>query len=231
MELTLAVAALAVVAAAGVLRHRWLTPAGAGAAVAVGLAILIGTGTAGLALLLLFFVSASILTRLRPTGERVDRDRRGRSARQVLANGGVAATASLLALLPGVSGAVPAVVGALAAATADTWASEVGMARRGVTRLITTGARVEPGHSGGVSAAGSAAGLCGALLVGVAGAAFGIGGSTAGVVVPAVGAGLAGMLLDSVLGAAIEGRYRVVDNDVVNAAGTLAGAIAGWALG
>ena len=135
---------------------------------------------------------------------------------------------ALVALLPGTQGAGAAVVGALAAATADTWASEVGTALRGPTRLVTTWARVDPGRSGGVSAAGSAAGLCGALLVGVTAALLGFAGGGSGMVLAAVAAGLGGMTLDSVLGAAVEGRYRWIDTDVINAAGTLAGALAGW---
>ena len=90
---------------------KWLTGRGAVAALAVGVATVWGFGWRGLMLLLAFFISGSLLTE--GGGQRTDR--------QVLANGGIAALAAL-------AGSWIAFAGALAAATADTWASEIGRA-------------------------------------------------------------------------------------------------------
>src|SRR6266540_3559502 len=136
-------------AARPVRRVTWLTRGGAVAALVVGGAAVWGTGWRGLALLLAFFVSGSLLTR---GGGR-------RNARQVLANGGVAAVAALL-------GAWPAFAGALAAAAGDTWATEIGAFSSSPPRLITNGAPVPRGANGGITLLGTAGGVLGAAIMG-----------------------------------------------------------------
>lgn len=209
----------------------WLTPGGAAAALAVGAATVGGMGWRGLALLLAFFVSGSLLTR--GGGQR--------TARQVVANGGVAAVAAL-------AGAWPAFAGAVAAATADTWATEVGARAAGPPRLITSGVPVPRGTSGGITWLGTAGGMVGAALIGGVAAALGHPAGGLGAVV--AGAGVGGMLVDSLVGATgqavfecpacgqrterraavchepvrrIRG-YAWLDNDAVNLAATLTGA-------
>ena len=55
--------------------------------------------------------------------------------------------------------------GAIAAATADTWSTEIGTVLGGTPRhLITTGREVPPGTSGGVTIAGTLSGLTGSVL-------------------------------------------------------------------
>ncbi len=158
----------------------------------------------------------------------LDRDTDGRGPGQVLANGGVAALSSLLGLAGWGSWTHYAAAGALAAATADTWASEVGLwAGRG-TRLLTTWEPVEPGRSGGVSWVGSGAGALGALLIGSLAWA-----STADPRMPIAMslAGMGGMLADSWVGATWEGRVSWIGNDTVNWIGTGTGAVLGALLG
>lgn len=190
----------------------WLTRPGAVAALAVGLGTVYGFGWRGLVLLLAFFVSGSLLTE---GGGR-------RTARQVIANGGVAAFAAL-------AGSWAAFAGALAAATADTWASEIGRRSRTPPRLITTGKPVPAGTDGGITALGTAGGVVGAAVVAGLGMLLSRG-SDAGVPHPGwfggvvVGAGVAGMLFDSLLGATVQGKLRWFDNDAVNLTATLAGA-------
>lgn len=183
---------------------RWLTRRGAVAALAVGLATIWGFGWRGFVLLLAFFVSGSLLSKAVEGG-------RGRNERQVLANGGVAALAAL-------AGSWIAFAGSIAAATADTWATEIGRHSRTPPRLITNGTRVPPGTDGGMTLLGTAGGIAGAGLI--AGLSYVLGQRA-----PAVAfAGVVGMLVDSLLGAAVQGKVRWLDNDAVNLAATLTGA-------
>ncbi len=171
-----------------------LTRRGTLAALLVGTAVTAGSGLGGLALLFAFFLSSTWLT---PGGGR-------RTAVQVAANGGVAAAAALL------SRAAPlwmaAFAGALAAAAADTWSTEIGGRSRSAPRLITTGAAVPPGTSGGVTWLGTAGGAAGAAFIAAAAALLGLVGPRAAVFVAA--GGFAGALADSVLGATVQARYR-----------------------
>ena len=217
---------------------KWLTPGGLVAACAVGAGVTWGLGWPGLALLTAFFLTGSVLTQLA--------ERRGpsRNVRQVLANGGVALLAALLGSWAGAAGAI-------AAAAADTWATEIGAYSTFPPRLITSGVRVTRGTSGGITALGTLGGVAGAALI--AGLTRGL--SPRGMApwfATLVAAGVAGMLSDSILGATLQGKYecpacdarfergntvchepvrlargwRWLDNDGVNFAATLVGAAA-----
>ena len=214
----------------------WLTPHGLVAALCVGAAVWWGLGWRGAVLLLAFFVSGSLLTRL-ATGRGARR-----SARQVVANGGGAAVAALF-------GSWPVAAGALAAAAADTWATEIGAFSPVPPRLITTWAPVGRGVSGGVTALGTAGGVAGALALAVLGHLLAPQHPHPGIALLAT-AGVAGMIVDSALGATLQGVYecgacgarserpdavchepvrlvrgwRWLDNDAVNLAATLVGA-------
>lgn len=180
----------------------WLTRSGALAALAVGLATIYGLGWRGVVLLLAFFVSSNLLS-----------EKTTRTTRQVLANGGVAALAAL-------AGSWIAFAGSLAAATSDTWASEIGRHSRTAPRLITTGTSVPAGSDGGITLLGTAGGVAGAFFMAAVGRALAPGTT----LVAVAAAGIAGMLLDSLLGATLQGRLRWLDNDAVNLAATAAGA-------
>jgi uncharacterized protein (TIGR00297 family) len=156
-------------------------------------------------LLLAFFVSSSLLTTASGGDGR-------RNERQVIANGGIAALAAL-------AGSWPAFAGALAAAAADTWASEIGIRARTLPRLITNGKRVPAGTDGGMTLLGTAGGVAGAGLI--AGLSRVLGHPDALVIAVA---GVIGMVVDSLLGATVQGKVRWFDNDVVNLAATLTGA-------
>jgi uncharacterized protein (TIGR00297 family) len=172
----------------------WLSPGGALAALAVGALVAFGTGWAGLALLGAFFLSSTLLT---PGGGR-------RRAIQVVANGGVAAGAALLARShPAWSAAF---AGALAAAAADTWSTEIGARSRTEPRLITTGRPVTAGASGGVTWLGTVGGAGGAAFVAAAAALLAIVPPGRALLV-GIG-GFTGGLADSLLGATLQARYR-----------------------
>src|SRR5438093_5464504 len=130
-----------------------------------------------------------------------------------LANGGVAALAAL-------AGSWAAFAGALAAATADTWATEIGRYSRKPPRLITTGKPVAAGTDGGMTLVGTVGGIAGAAFMAALAFLF-----EPRVAVAVAVAGVFGMLLDSLLGATVQGAVRWLDNDAVNLAATLAGAV------
>lgn len=183
----------------------WLTVAGAAAAAAVGTAVFAGGGPAAALLLACFFVSGSLLTKLshaRGRRDRLDLQTGGRGARQVLANGSWAAIGALL--VPGWDGGWPLLVGALAAAQADTWATELGAFWPTPPHLISTGRQVAPGTSGGITPGGTAGGAAGAAALA---ALSGVAGLSWTVLAAGLAGGIVGMMLDSLLGATVQASY------------------------
>jgi uncharacterized protein (TIGR00297 family) len=174
-----------------------------------------------------------------------------RDAWQVLANGGVFAAAALACFLwpSGSAAAMAAAGGALAAACADTWSTEIGTLSLSPPRSIITGRVVPPGTSGGVSKLGYAGMIAGAIVIGITSRILGWPGTIA---VATVFGGIVGALADSFIGALWQARRRCpkcdafteravhdcgtgtvaagglpwLDNDGVNAFCTVAGALA-----
>ena len=195
-------AAFAAIVAFAALRAGALDLGGAIAAFVVGTATFGGLGGAGAAVLLGFFVTSVALSRFGKAQKAVrliDIGKTGpRDAAQVLANGGVAALCALLAFFVDARYAI-GFAGAFAAATADTWATEIGTLAGGTPRSILTGKPVATGLSGGITFAGTAAEIAGALLIAAVALAL-----DARAFVPVVAGGLAGAILDSVLGASLQ---------------------------
>lgn len=185
-----------------------LSVSGQGAAIVVG-ALAVRAGWGWGAVLVTYFVLATALSRwgraekARRTGD-ITPDGGRRTARQVLANGGVFA-----ALLT--AGEHPAIrlaaLGALATAAADTWATEVGTRVGGTPRHLFSGDPLPPGLSGGVTLAGTVAALAGAAVTATATPWIVPSTGVAGVLVVTT-AGFLGALLDSALGATVQGRRR-----------------------
>lgn len=229
---------LAAVITAAAWRARSLSISGMLAATLLGTVIFGFGGLPWAVLLIGFFVSSSALSRLFRRRklrfeEKFSKGAR-RDAAQVAANGGVAGIFVLLhVIFPTELWPWWGFAGALAAANADTWATELGVLSRSAPRLITTGRVVEPGESGGISTAGTLAGLGGALLIALLAGLFswlplsayanlpGWLARLAGGSLPALGpiqaaagtlvitlTGLAGSLLDSLLGATVQAMYR-----------------------
>jgi uncharacterized protein (TIGR00297 family) len=181
-------------------------------------AVVTGTTTVGLGgwpwglSLIYFFVSSSLLSHFRAgekehTAEKFSKGSQ-RDITQVAANGGVAtllASGYGLTTSPKLRETLQAgYVGALATATADTWATELGVLSKQPPRLITTGQVTEPGTSGGITTLGTAAGMGGALSLGLC---FGLLQRVRSAPLVALISGLVGMLGDSLLGATCQAMY------------------------
>jgi uncharacterized protein (TIGR00297 family) len=197
-------APLLALALAGAARRRHaLSSSGAAGATAVGTAIFGAGGLRAAALLMLFFGSSTALSR---RGGPASGAAPGpeRTLAQVLANGGLPAALAVCAHVRPSPRVGAAYAGALAAANADTWATEVGALSPAAPRMITSGRRVPRGVSGAVTPLGTLASLAGALVIGAGHAALTLHPAAAlrlGV------AGLAGSLADSVLGATLQAVY------------------------
>jgi uncharacterized protein (TIGR00297 family) len=187
-------------------RTRSLSDGGAVAAAIVGTIAIAAGWTWGL-LLSSFFVTASALSRVgaQRKAELVgSTTQKGgeRDATQVLSNGALFAVSALGYLLFPSPIWYATGIGALAASTADTWATEVGTLSGREPISVVSGRKVPAGTSGGITMIGSIAGAAGALFI-AAGAAL------AQWPVPfaavALG-GMAGALADSFLGATVQAR-------------------------
>lgn len=223
--MTLAYLAAAAVALLGYWA-RALSLSGAIAASIVGGTILGFGGWAWAILLGLFFVSSSALSFFKGSDARKQRavemfDKGGRrDAAQVIANGGVGALLALFSVFTPPHAAIIlfcAYTGSLAAATADTWATEIGVLSSRQPRIITTMKPVTPGTSGAVTWLGTGASVAGALFMGIATMLlittplFTLQAQHRGHALTLLGAGLAGGVLgalaDSLLGATVQASY------------------------
>jgi uncharacterized protein (TIGR00297 family) len=212
---------------------RTLTKSGAFAAFLAG-TIAIAAGWSWGILLLALFISASAFSRY---GEKrkaallggvVEKGGR-RDATQVAANGSVFIAAAAGQLLSGDPRWMMLGIGALAASTADTWSTEIGTLRGGAPRLIVSGKRVPAGTSGGVTGAGLAGALGGAIFAAAGAALVRWPVSFAAV----IGGGLAGAVGDSVLGATLQSkrwceRCGSSTERLIHDCGTATKHFAGW---
>lgn len=154
---------------------NWLSLDGARAAIPVGTAIL-GFGGFHLAwLVLLFFVSGSLLAHL--PWHTHDRSRRERAPRrngiQVWSNSFWLVLTLILFYYNGQLIWLGAALTALAAATSDTWATELGSEHFDVPTFSPVNLkRVPAGTDGGISLPGTAAACGGSLLIAGTGAVF-----------------------------------------------------------
>ncbi len=205
-----------------------LSRSGFWAASLLGL-IIFGLGGLGWAIILLaFFTSSNILSRLFHKQKSAMEEKFSKGSRrdwaQVFANGGIAAVMALVAFIirqvdPQSDWLVLcwyAFAASLAAATADTWATEIGVLSRIKPISLRTFKPVEPGSSGAVSMLGWSAATGGAALIAMLTALadwLGWGGApVAGIASISVYAivllaGIFGALVDSALGATWQALY------------------------
>jgi uncharacterized protein (TIGR00297 family) len=206
--------ALAAVIAFAARSARALTTDGAIAATLIGGASIAGGWSWG-ALLLAFFLSSSALSRI---GVDIKQQRTSgifekggeRDAVQVLANGGLFALAAIGSLAAPWEGWLAIGGGSLAAAAADTWATEIGTLGGGAPRLVTTWRAVPSGTSGAVTGVGTLGMVLGSAFVTLC---------MAVVVWPrhvalaAFAGGVLGAIADSLAGATVQSRRRCASCD------------------
>ncbi len=162
-----------------------------------------------------FFVLSSALTHLgkqqKNPLETVYEKTGNRDMMQVLANGGVAGIMALLWHFSHQDVLYYGFLGSLAAATADTWATELGIFARQQPRSIVTFRPVEAGTSGGITPIGTTGALLGSGMLSFSGWII-----PTGLIQPLfqsrillviVLSGLAGAMVDSLLGATVQGQY------------------------
>ncbi|MBI5878144.1 MAG: DUF92 domain-containing protein [Chloroflexi bacterium] len=191
-------------------------------------AAIVGTLTFGLGgfawavVVVAFFVSSSALTRYGAERKRESSAEFAKGGRrdlaQTLANGGAAAVLAVSgAIFPAYTLPIfAAFAGAMAAVTADTWATELGMLSLTPPRMVTTWRETRTGENGAVSTLGLISAATGALLIGSA-ALLGryVEGFFADVPLSAylwlpttaLIAGFIGSVVDSLLGATVQALY------------------------
>ncbi len=230
-------------------RLHALSNSGAWAAFLTG-GLIFGLGGIPWAILLLtFFITSSALSRAfaRRKAALSEKFSKGstRDWAQVFANGGLGSLLALTyGLLPGQPWAWVAFAGAMAAVTADTWATELGVLSTVPPRLISNGKPVERGTSGGITRMGTLSASGGAALIGAVFTAFSYQQSAISQIsswkgflllwVIIIIGGLAGALFDSLLGATVQAIYhcpscqKETERHPLHICGTVTVRVRGW---
>jgi uncharacterized protein (TIGR00297 family) len=232
------------------------------ASIFVGYLIILGGGPYWFIVMLVFFIISTQFTKFRYNyKERLGfaQEKGGaRSWTNVLANGGAAAIFSIMEFRFGGWIFAGAFLGAIASATADTLATEIGLLSRKEPRLITNLKKKVPmGTSGGVTLIGTVAAFFAAFIIGITATILKIieDASPTNILIIVTLGGIIGSITDSVIGATIQrtglcescGKItenskhcgkpikklkgiNFVDNNVVNFLSTLIGALSTLAL-
>lgn len=211
-----------------------------------------------------FFVTSLLLSRLKSPRKELasqyGQKEGARDAWQVFSNGAAAIICALLHLLTGNAIWYLAYLAAVAEASADTWATEIGMLSASPPVDLVRLRKVEAGLSGGITGLGTIASVAGAFLTALVGGImyYGSSGSREALVsitLIAGCSGFAGGVIDSLLGGSIQGQFRCpgcekrteqkrhcghstekirgfrfVNNDLVNLVSTIAAAVLALAL-
>jgi uncharacterized protein (TIGR00297 family) len=234
---------LAALVAVGSWKIKFLDPGGASLAFLMG-SIIFGFGGWSFTFPILgFFILSSLLSKIGKSKKRqieVSYQKTGiRDFQQALANGGVAMTIVLIVFFSGNESLYLVYLVSIAAATADTWGTELGIFSKSKPVLITNFKSVEPGTSGGITLMGSTAAVAGSMLIILIGSIYYELSFAQFIFLGLLG--FTGSIVDSLLGATIQGQYickacakrteskfhcnkeakiiqgyRLVDNDFVN---------------
>lgn len=189
----------------------------------MGIVIIFSAGVNWLLLLVIFLALSLLATNHAKAYKKSLGEFEGRrTAKNVISNGIVA---FMMAAFGGYySPFVGGFIGSISTATADTLASEIGVTQ--TPRLITSFEKVEPGTNGAVSVLGTAVGIVGAGIIGIAAFILGVVPNFADAIIISVIPGTLGCFMDSLLGAIFE-RRDMLSNEHVNLLATVTGAVIG----
>ncbi|MFC1484201.1 DUF92 domain-containing protein [Candidatus Neomarinimicrobiota bacterium] len=200
-------------------RMKALAPSGALTAWGIGLLIYLAGGWLWVIPIVAFFLLSSLLTRLSPgaaAAPNPDTRHAGkRNLIQVIANGGVPLLVAAAFGIWGHDHLYIVFLAALAAATADTWGTEIGGWQKRLPRNIINWQPVPKGESGGITLAGTLGALAGAACL------AGIGvllrpdliGFDHWLSITLIG--FLAAAIDSVLGATVQVRYLIYDTSQI----------------
>ena len=194
--------------------RRSLGPTGTAAAILLGTLVQWTGGWIAFLALVLFFGPAAFISRMGSALKQADtlavhKHTGSRTAVQVFANGGPALLFLALHAATGTVALLGAGLCSLAAAAADTWASELGMLSRRRPVSFLTRQPLRRGLSGGVTALGFFGALTGAAFVAPLALFVPLAPVQRGLAVVAIlVSGIAGSLLDSLLGDTLQAKYR-----------------------
>lgn len=204
-------------------KHKALDLLGTIFMVAMGFVIIFSAGVSWLLIILLFLILCLFATKFaKPYKKNIGKYEGRRNAVNVISNGIVAFIMAAFGnyYLPLTGG----FIGAIATATSDTLASEIGILKK--PRLITNFQEVEPGTDGAISILGTAIGIVGAGIIGIASFLLGVIPDPLISIKVSVIAGTVGCFSDSILGAVFE-RRGLLKNEHVNLIATVSGAFVG----
>ena len=204
-----------------------LNAGGAAGAFIMGIFVFGTGGVQWITPMLAFFILSSILSKIGKKSTEATQNGSRRNLVQVMANGGVPMMIALVNFYQPFHSAYILFLGAIAAATADTWATEIGFFSRKKPRHIFKCNTVEKGASGGVTLLGFLGSFLGAGSIALIGGYWLSGGAVTGGVVTGgavtggmvagdrlaamavlILAGFIGSLMDSILGGSVQAMFR-----------------------
>jgi uncharacterized protein (TIGR00297 family) len=214
VQLTFGIILAAIVASIS-LKAQFLDKSGAVATFLLAAVIFGSGGCKWILPILLFFVLSSLLSKL-GSEEKIGYDtmfEKGskRDYAQVMANGGVAAGVMICYMFYQKPILYIFYLASIAAAMADTWATEIGTLSKQQPRLFSTFKKVAPGTSGGVTFAGLIGAILGAFLIALCAWQFLDNPATNDIPIILFGITISGFLaslFDSLLGATIQVQYQ-----------------------
>ena len=185
---------------------------GAAVMIIMGVVIIFSAGANWLGLIVLFLIMSLIATKFSKKYKMSLGEFEGRrTSKNVISNGVVAC---FMAAFGGYySPFVGGFIGAIATATADTLASEIGVLDQH-PRLITTFQKVDPGTNGAISPLGTGIAIAGAAIIGIASFLLVIVPNPWSAILVAIVSGTVGCFFDSILGALFENKGWLTNEHV-----------------
>ena len=220
------------------LMHKWkmLSRYGSLAAGFLGFYLLAVAGWNWILPVLFFFVSSVLFTKINPQDSKKSLQVRGRNAWQVLANILWALLSSVLFLITRNELFIFLFIAAVAAVTADTWASEIGPLVNKKSFSVADWKMHPAGITGGISLGGTLAALAGAFLVSAGSYVLFFDRWNGTIVALLTGSAFLACFADTFLGAFVENKLQqspvfkkrknpesIEPNDLINLAGSFTG--------